>query len=179
MAPVREGRGFVRVARDGDGSLAGGITFTYKHAPGARWYRDAAGPVHPGTEDLAATRYIGENLLRLPIEAIRALCESAQLPLDALAAVAMFQPSVWYQAAVAEGLGVAPERVPSTYGRFAHIGAAGVVANLLEARSRGLLRDRAPVILYAHGAGMTRYVALLRWSERDGRSVGRTRSLVE
>jgi 3-oxoacyl-[acyl-carrier-protein] synthase-3 len=161
---VPEQRGVVRVLRDGDGSLAGGITFAYKQTPGARWYRDAAGPVHPGTEDLAATKYIGENLLRLPIEAIRNLCEQERVPLDAVSAVAMFQPSVWYQTAVADGLGISPERVPSTYARLAHIGAAGVVANLLEARSRGLLRDCAPVVLYAHGAGMTRYVALLRWS---------------
>ncbi|HEY1697921.1 MAG TPA: 3-oxoacyl-[acyl-carrier-protein] synthase III C-terminal domain-containing protein [Polyangiaceae bacterium] len=163
VGSVPEGRGLVRVQRDGDGSLAGGITFAYKQTPGARWYRDAAGPVHPGTEDLAATRYIGENLLRLPIEAVRNVCDIEGIPIDALGAIAMFQPSVWYQAAVAEGLGVSPDRVPSTYARFAHIGACGVVANLLEARTRGLLRDRSPVVLYAHGAGMTRYVALVRW----------------
>jgi 3-oxoacyl-[acyl-carrier-protein] synthase-3 len=157
-------RGLMRVVRDGDGSLAGGITFAYKQTPGARWYRNAAGPVHPGSEDIAAARHVGENLLGFAIEAIRGICDKAQVPIDALAAVASIQPAVWYQAAVADGLGISPERVPSTYARYAHLGAAGVVANLIEARSRGLLRDRAPVVLYAHGAGLTRYVALLRWA---------------
>jgi 3-oxoacyl-[acyl-carrier-protein] synthase-3 len=85
------------------------------------------------------------------------------MPVDAIAALATIQPLVWYTAAVAEGLGISPDRVPSTYRRFAHIGGAGVVANLLEARERGLLHSGAPVVLYAHGAGITRYASLLRW----------------
>jgi 3-oxoacyl-[acyl-carrier-protein] synthase III len=102
-------------------------------------------------------------LLKYPIETIRELCDVTGVPIDAISSIAMIQPLAWYQAAVAEGLGIDVSRVPSTYERYAHLGAAGVVANLIEARSRGLLRDRAPVVLYAHGSGITRYAALLRW----------------
>jgi 3-oxoacyl-[acyl-carrier-protein] synthase III len=80
-----------------------------------------------------------------------------------VAALCTVQPASWYQAAIADELGLPPERVPSTQARLAHVGAAGVVANLIEARDRALLRDGAPVILFAHGAGITRYAALLRW----------------
>ena len=38
-----------------------------------------------------------------------------------------------------------------------------IVANLLEARRLGMLRNGANVVLYAHGAGLTRYGAALRW----------------
>ena len=88
------------------------------------------------------------------------------MPLDAIAAIATIQPLVWYTAAVADGLGISGHRVPSTYTRFAHIGGAGVIANLIEARRSGLLYDGAPVVLYAHGAGVTRYGGLLRWHAR-------------
>jgi 3-oxoacyl-[acyl-carrier-protein] synthase-3 len=166
VGPVREGRGLAKLSRDGDGSLAGGITHAYKETPGACWYRDASGPIHPGSEDVEAARYVGRNLIRFAAEAIAELCAGASLPLDAIAALAMIQPAVWYQAAVAEALGISPDKAPSTYAKFAHLGAAGVVANLLEAREKGLLREGAPVVLYAHGAGLTRYAALLRWGGR-------------
>jgi len=42
-----------------------------------------------------------------------------------------------------DGLGVPEHCVPSTYGTLGHLGSAGLVANLLEGRRRGLLRDRA------------------------------------
>jgi 3-oxoacyl-[acyl-carrier-protein] synthase-3 len=169
VGPVAAGRGLLRVTRDGDGSLVGGITHAYKETPGACWYRDASGPVHPGSDDVEAARYVGRNLIRFAAEAILDLCEGAGVPLDAVAALAMIQPAVWYQAAVAEAIGIAPHRAPSTYARLAHVGAAGVVSNLLEAREQGLLGDGAPVVLYAHGAGLTRYAALLRWEQRAAR----------
>jgi 3-oxoacyl-[acyl-carrier-protein] synthase-3 len=87
--------------------------------------------------------------------------------MDTVAAIAMIQPLAWYQGAVADGLGIPKERVPTTYSAYAHLGGAGVIANLLEAKRRGLLFDGAPVILYAHGAGVTQYAALLRWSDRS------------
>jgi 3-oxoacyl-[acyl-carrier-protein] synthase-3 len=120
--------------------------------------------VVPGTDDPAAVQVITRNALFYPIETIRELSQQAGVPLDAVAALAMIQPLRWYQAAVAEGLGMPAERVPSTYPKYAHLGGVAVIANLLEARSRGLLRDRSPVILYAHGAGLTRYAALVTWS---------------
>jgi 3-oxoacyl-[acyl-carrier-protein] synthase-3 len=69
----------------------------------------------------------------------------------------------WYQSAVAEGVGIPRERAPSTHADLAHLGGAAIVANLLEARRLGMLRNGANVVLYAHGAGLTRYGAALRW----------------
>jgi len=166
VGSVAPDRGLTFLQRDGDGALASAITFVYSRTPGARWYRDARGPVHPGTDDVVAARHLNRHLLRLAVEAIRLVSENARVPLDEIAAIAMIQPTAWYQAAVADALDIASERVPSTFPRYAHIGAAGVVANLIEARARGLLRDGSPVVLYAHGAGITRYAALVRWRAR-------------
>jgi 3-oxoacyl-[acyl-carrier-protein] synthase-3 len=169
VGEVGDGCGVMHTVRGGDGSLAGAVTFEYAARPGAAYWRDAAGPMRPGSEDLVGARKIGRNMLAFAIDTIRAACDEAKVPLDAVAAICTMQPLPWFQAAVAEGLGVSPERVPSTYRTIAHVGGAGVVANLLEARARGLLRTRAPVVLYAHGAGMTRYATVLRWQdERPG-----------
>jgi 3-oxoacyl-[acyl-carrier-protein] synthase-3 len=94
---------------------------------------------------------------------IKRLCTEASFPVEALAAVLTIQPFLWYAPAIADGLGLPPERAPTTFGVYAHLGGAGPIANLIEARSRGLLRDGSTVAIYAHGAGVTRYAALLRW----------------
>jgi 3-oxoacyl-[acyl-carrier-protein] synthase III len=107
-----------------------------------------------------------DNALAYPIDTIREACAKAGVPIDAISAFATIQPLAWYQLAIADGLGVSPERLPSTHARYAHIGGGGVVANLLEARDRQLLRDGALVVLYGHGAGMTRYAAVVRWCDR-------------
>ncbi|MGH7297484.1 MAG: 3-oxoacyl-[acyl-carrier-protein] synthase III C-terminal domain-containing protein, partial [Polyangiaceae bacterium] len=154
----------VRIVRGGEGSLRGAVTHAYRDTPGACWWNgDASGPVQPGILDPAAAKRLARNALKYPIETIRELCEVTGVPVDAVAAIAMIQPLVWYQAAVADGLGIASERVPSTYNSYAHLGGAGVIANLIEAQRRGLLRDGSPTVLYAHGAGIARYAAMLRW----------------
>jgi 3-oxoacyl-[acyl-carrier-protein] synthase III len=163
VGPVADDVGLVEMVRGGDGSLAGAVTHEYRDTPGAAWWRDAAGPVHPGSEDLEAGRFLSRHLLAFAIDTIGALCEKASFQVQDAAVIATLQPTVWYQAAVAAGLGVDARRLPTTHHALAHVGAAGIVANLLEARRQGLLRRRAPVILFSHGAGVTRYAALLRW----------------
>jgi 3-oxoacyl-[acyl-carrier-protein] synthase III len=170
---VPQGRGLVHLSRGGDGSLRKAVTFEFKTTPGATWWRDAAGPVVPGMDDPNATRRLVQNVLAYPIDSIRDLCSNAALSLDSIDVLSMIQPVSWYQSAVADGLGILPDRVPSTHADCAHLGGAAIVANLLEARRRGMLKDGANVVIYAHGSGLTRYAALLRWhpEQRGGQAV--------
>ncbi len=165
---VPEGRGLMHLVRGGDGSLRKAVTFEYKTTPGATWWRDAAGPVVPGMDDPNATRRLVQNVLAYPIDTIRELCATARLPLESIDVLSMIQPVSWYQAAVADGLGIRPDRVPSTHSEYAHLGGAAIVANLLDARRRGMLKDGANVVIYAHGSGLTRYAALLQWHATQG-----------
>jgi 3-oxoacyl-[acyl-carrier-protein] synthase-3 len=160
---VAADRGLVRMVRGGDGSLRAAVTLTHKAKPGAKWWLDGMGPVVPGTDDPVAARRFTKNILAYPIDTLRELCAASEIAPDAIAALSMIQPVVWYQAAVADGLGIPLARVPSTYAEYSHLGGASIVANLLEARRGGLLEDGANVALYAHGSGMTRYAALVRW----------------
>jgi 3-oxoacyl-[acyl-carrier-protein] synthase-3 len=163
VGEVPADRGLVHLICDGEGSLAGAVTWRHKKTPDVPWWRDAIGPVYPGTDDPAAVRTVADNGLAWPVDMIKRLCAEANVPVDALAAVVTIQPFLWYAAAIAEALGLSAERVPTTFGRYAHLGGAGPIANLIEARSRGLLDDGSCVAIYAHGAGVTRYAALLRW----------------
>jgi 3-oxoacyl-[acyl-carrier-protein] synthase-3 len=160
---VPDGRGVTHVVRGGDGSLSRAITYAFRETPGAVWWKDGRAPVVPGFGKAEDGRRLALNVLAYPIDTVRELCAKAELSVDAIGALVMIQPLCWYQAAVAEGLGISLERVPSTYARHAHIGGAGIAGNLIEARNRGLLRPNSAVVLYAHGAGITRFGALLRW----------------
>jgi 3-oxoacyl-[acyl-carrier-protein] synthase-3 len=163
MGEVPDGYGLVRMIRRGDGALADAVTWVYPETPTERWYGDVRGPVRPGTDDLEAARYFTDHLLAYPIESVRELCEACNFdPAEAGALITM-QPIAWFQPAVADGLGLPLERVPSTHDRYAHMGAVGFVANLARAREVGLLQRGTTALLYSHGAGMTRYAGLYRW----------------
>jgi len=79
-------RGLVHTVRGGDGSLAGAVTFEYRDRPGAVFWRDASGPIRPGTEDLDGARHIGRNMLALAIDTIGQVCAEAAVPIDAVPA---------------------------------------------------------------------------------------------
>ncbi len=159
IGPARAGHGLLAHVARADGSLHGALTWTTgRDEP---WYR--GGRMSPGSVDRDAMRRLSARLLHMGVETVHALLDRARASVDDLAALATIQPTAWYAAALAEALGVSPARAPSTFERVAHVGAAGVVANLVEARSRGLLTDGALVALYAHGAGANRTAALLRW----------------
>jgi 3-oxoacyl-[acyl-carrier-protein] synthase-3 len=163
VGEVPEDRGFLHVTRGGNPAFHAGVTLKCVAKPDAVWWQGLPGPVSPGFDDVDAARLLAKELLRLPIETIKANCDGAGVPLDAVDVFAMIQPCPWFQPAVAEGLGISPARVHSTYAKFAHVGASSIVANLLEARRLGDLRDGSLVSLYGHGAGVTKYAALLRW----------------
>src|SRR5439155_12460738 len=116
VGEVPADRGLMHLICDGDGSLAGAVTWRHKQTPGATWWRNASGPVHPGTDDPAAVRVVADHALAWPIDTIKRLCEEANVPVDALATVATIQPFLWYAPAIAEGLGLPPERAPTTFG---------------------------------------------------------------
>jgi 3-oxoacyl-[acyl-carrier-protein] synthase-3 len=163
VGEVPDGRGILSVNRGGDGSLRDAVTYRFGPTPCGSWWRDIAGPVVAGTDDVERARFIADHLIQFPIDSLRALLRDADVRPDGVDVLAITQPLVWFPHAVAEGVGIAADRVPVTHRTYAHIGGAGVAANLLEARRRGRLRDGASVVLYGHGAGLTWYAALLRW----------------
>jgi 3-oxoacyl-[acyl-carrier-protein] synthase-3 len=128
----------------------------------ARWF-EAGGPMFLSTNDSASAHRLIQNTLRFGSQTILELMDKARVPLRELSVLASVQPRRWVPASIAEVLELDPACAPDTFHERAHLGACGVVVNLLEARRRGLLSEGALVALYGQGAGFTRAAGLIRW----------------
>jgi 3-oxoacyl-[acyl-carrier-protein] synthase-3 len=121
------------------------------------WW-EPGGTMAMGSYDSERARQLMRDTVRLGVTALREI--DAQR-VDVLASI---QPRAWVPPAIAEGAGMAPECAVETFAERAHLGACGVVVNLLAARGAGRLDAGTRVALYAQGAGFTRAAALLEWS---------------
>lgn len=138
----------------------------WRRAKDVPWYRQG-GEMYMGTYDPEAARRLVHDTLRFGVQTVRQAADRAGVAVDSIDMLACVQPRKWIPAALAEGLGLSPEVAPQTYEELGHLGACGVVTNLIEGRRRGLLSRRKPatVCMYAQGAGFTRAAAIVRWSE--------------
>jgi 3-oxoacyl-[acyl-carrier-protein] synthase-3 len=131
------------------------------------WHQ-AGGAMFLGSSDSEAARQLVQDTVRYGADTVTEAARRSDVPLSSIRAFACVQPRGWIPGAIAETLGLAPNVVATTFDELAHLGPCGVVANLIEARRRGLLtpgRDgQAPLVcMYAQGAGFTRAAMLLRW----------------
>jgi 3-oxoacyl-[acyl-carrier-protein] synthase-3 len=131
------------------------------------WYQ-AGGPMYLGSHDRTAARQLVRDTVRFGAETVTEAARRSGVPVSSIDVLASVQPRRWVPGAIAEALGLPPETAPQTFDDLAHLGASGVITNLLEARRRGMLRARpdgnAPTVcLYAQGAGFTRLALLVRW----------------
>ena len=123
----------------------------------------AGGPFFLGSRNREGMKELVANTVRFGYETIAEACSRAQVPVADLDVIACTQPRGWIPLAVAEALGLPHETAPETYERLAHLGASASVANLVEARERGMLRPGSLVAIYSQGAGFTRAAAIVRW----------------
>ncbi len=126
------------------------------------WW-EAGGAFFMGSHDQDSTRQLMQDTVKVGATTVRELAERARFDVKEIAALASVQPRRWVPGAIAEGLDLSPKLAIDTYRRYAHLGGAGAVANLLAAREAGLLPAGALAVLYAQGAGFTRAAAAIRW----------------
>jgi 3-oxoacyl-[acyl-carrier-protein] synthase-3 len=128
----------------------------------APWW-ESGGPLFMGSHDAEGTRKLIDETIGIGVSTVRELALRARFDVGEIRALASVQPRRWVPAAIAEGLGLPARIAPQTYDRYAHLGGAGAVANLIAAREAGLLREGALAVMYAQGAGFTRGAAAFRW----------------
>jgi 3-oxoacyl-[acyl-carrier-protein] synthase III len=126
------------------------------------WW-EAGGAFFMGSHDRDSTRQLMQDTVKVGADTVRELAERARFDVREISVLASVQPRRWVPGAIAEGLGLPPYATVNTYQRYAHLGGAGAVANLLAAREQGLLKPGALAVMYAQGAGFTRAAAALRW----------------
>jgi 3-oxoacyl-[acyl-carrier-protein] synthase-3 len=128
----------------------------------SRWF-EAGGAMSLSTNDGAAARKLIQNTVRFGSQTVRELMDKARTPMRELTVLCSVQPRRWVPGALAEVLGLDAARAPDTFLDRAHLGACGVVTNLIEARRRGLVGEGSLIALYGQGAGFTRAAGLMRW----------------
>jgi 3-oxoacyl-[acyl-carrier-protein] synthase-3 len=126
------------------------------------WW-EPGGAYFMGSHDQAATRQLMQDTVKVGATTVRELAERARFDVASIEVLVSVQPRRWVPGAIAEGLGLSERVAVNTYERYAHLGGAGAVANLLAAREAGLLRPGALGVMYAQGAGFTRAAAAFRW----------------
>jgi 3-oxoacyl-[acyl-carrier-protein] synthase III len=154
-----DGAGAAVVGPAGEGG--GEIGPIVLHADGA------GGPAIRATQEERVIRMQGHDTFR---EAVRRLSEvtvevaaAGEVPLEDVDLFVFHQANARILAAVAERLGLAPERVVDCIDRYGNTSAATIPIALAEAERDGRLAPGATVLLAAFGAGFTWGGGLLRW----------------
>ncbi|MCG8421577.1 MAG: 3-oxoacyl-ACP synthase III family protein [Proteobacteria bacterium] len=126
------------------------------------WYRAGSG-FHLSSADRASARVLIQNSVGLGVQTVREVLDKTTCQADDIDVLACTQPRRWMPEAVAEGLGLSPHTAPQTFDEIGHVGGCSAVANLVEARQRGLLAPGSLIAMYTQGVGFTRASALIRW----------------
>jgi 3-oxoacyl-[acyl-carrier-protein] synthase-3 len=155
------------------GLLAAHIATHGEYADAVVWRRakdadtpwwEAGGAMTMGSYNPAGARKLVRDTVRIGASTLAELLDRTESRPDDVDVLAAVQPRRWVPHAIAEAAGIDPTRAVETFEERAHLGACGIVANLLAARQCGRLGAGARVILYGQGAGFTRGAALLEWT---------------
>lgn len=172
----------------GDGASAfvvskgkNGLTFVSNYAAGhpdhvmsVGWVRQEGDDTpwyHPGcsfkfgTKNLAGAKHLMRETISFGYQTIANACLKANVVPEDIDLLACVQPRGFVPGLIAQRLGLSSDIAPHTYDRYAHIGASGVIANLIKARNEGRFTSgtRGSLIaLYGQGTGFTRMATLLR-----------------
>jgi 3-oxoacyl-[acyl-carrier-protein] synthase-3 len=129
----------------------------------SRWWL-GGGPMAMGSYDSDRAREVVKDTVRIGVNTIAEVLSIAGARARDLDVMVSVQPRKWVPAIIAQGVGLDPNRAVETFEGRAHLGACGIVTNLLAARRSGRLGRGARVAMYAQGAGLTRAAAILEWS---------------
>jgi 3-oxoacyl-[acyl-carrier-protein] synthase-3 len=149
------------------GDLYDAVSWRRPQGDDAPWHR-AGGPMYMGSYDREGVRRVVQDTVRFGADTVAEAARRSGISPSEIDVLASVQPRRWIPWAIAESLGLSPQIAPQTFDELAHLAGCGVVANLLEARRRGLLASRSSgrlpnVCLYAQGAGFTRAALIVRY----------------
>jgi 3-oxoacyl-[acyl-carrier-protein] synthase-3 len=101
--------------------------------------------------------------VRATVESARVSLERAKVGIDEIALFVPHQANIRIMTAVAERLGLPPERIASVIHRTGNTSSASIPLALIDAIESGRLADGDLILLAGFGAGMTWASAVWRW----------------
>ncbi|MFO0756022.1 MAG: 3-oxoacyl-ACP synthase III family protein [Byssovorax sp.] len=164
LGPVPDGYGVVGQFLRTDGAFRDAVVNAVyvDGKPERQWHRHV-GPIRLATFAPDRGRETGLRQVEFCLESSTAALVEAGLGLGDVDFFLGPQTIAWLNGALAEAVGVRPERTLDTFAEVANLGSATIAYNLLAARRRGLLRDRDLVLTYSPGAGLTRAAVAFRY----------------
>lgn len=122
------------------------------------WWQEG-GSFRLGTKDPAGCKYLMRETVCFGAKTIEGATQDAGVEVKDINTICSVQPRGFIPGAIAERLGLERKVAVTTYDRLAHLGVAGPIFNLKQARDNGQLGDC--VALYAQGLGFARCAAIL------------------
>jgi 3-oxoacyl-[acyl-carrier-protein] synthase-3 len=167
VVSASERSGVLGIAAQSDGALHHAVCWVRGRddASDTPWWTTGA-PLVLGSRDRERAQQIIRETLAMGARTVREAAARARARVAELDVLVSVQPRRWVPGGIAEALDLPAERAVHTFDRIAHVGGCCAVANLLEARDRGLLREGTRVGLYAQGMGFTRAAAIVEWRAR-------------
>jgi 3-oxoacyl-[acyl-carrier-protein] synthase III len=145
------------------GEFADAVVWRRPRDADTKWW-EAGGAMTMGSYAPTTARKLVRDTVRIGAATVGELLDRGATGAGRVAVLAAVQPRGWVPRAIAEAAGIDPACAVETFDERAHLGACGVVVNLLAARRDGRLDAGARVVLYGQGAGFTIAGALLEWS---------------
>jgi 3-oxoacyl-[acyl-carrier-protein] synthase-3 len=153
--------GIVAIRAQAHGEYYDAVTYCRGREQDPPWWQPGGG-YYLGSHDRAQAEALVLRTVKIAADTVLELLAKAKVPLDTVDALASVQPRRWVPEAVVEAIG-GNMPAPQTFDELAHLGGAGVILNLLEARRLGHVRAGSRVVLYAQGAGFVRGAALVEF----------------
>jgi 3-oxoacyl-[acyl-carrier-protein] synthase III len=151
--------GILAIRAQAHGEYYDAVTYCRDRVEDPPWWQPGAG-YYLGSRNRQQAEALVLQTVRIATETVLEVLAQANVPLQTVEALASVQPRGWVPGAIVETLG-GTMRAPQTFDELAHLGGAGVILNLLEARRLGHVRSGSRVVLYAQGAGFVRGAALV------------------
>lgn len=140
------------------------VTYTRgKQEDDTPWWMASDKAFYLGSHDSGNAKKLIMNTINAGKDTIRKAIARTKYSVRDIDLVISVQPRKWVPEGIARSLGLPPNAAVQTFEKYAHLGPCGIIANLEEAETKGLLKPGNIVALYAQGAGFCRVSIIIKW----------------
>jgi 3-oxoacyl-[acyl-carrier-protein] synthase III len=140
------------------------VTYTRgKEEDDLPWWQPSDKAFYLGSFDSLKAKQLILNTINVAKDTVKRAVDTTSYSVDDIDFLISVQPRKWVSEGIARALGLERSVAVQTFEKYAHLGPCGIIANLEEAESNGLLKPGSIVALYAQGAGFCRGSVILEW----------------
>jgi 3-oxoacyl-[acyl-carrier-protein] synthase-3 len=140
------------------------VTYTRgKEEEDVPWWQPSDKAFYLGSFDSAKAKQLILNTINVAKDTVKKAIATTSHAVEDIDLLISVQPRKWVPEGIARSLGLPRKSAVQTFEKYAHLGPCGIIANLEEAETQGLLKPGTIVALYAQGAGFCRASAILEW----------------